>query len=706
MAIEKDHILNNPIAYLKGVGPARAELLQKELSIYTFGDLLLHFPFRYVDKTRFHNIRDISPQSDYVQLRGVLRRLTTAGEGRKRRLIGKLRDESGAIELVWFKGVHYLEKQLQVGMEYVVYGRVNTFRDNLNIPHPEMEPVSKANTEQASTFEPVYPSTDKLNSKGLDAKGRRKILKPLLERLSPKDLPENLPDYLLEKIRIPGRFEAIQAIHFPTDQRSLDNARKRLKFEELFFLQLRLLQIRRRRKDNIRGFIFEKIGHHFNSFYQNNLPFELTNAQKRVLKEIRVDLRQGKQMNRLLQGDVGSGKTVVGLMTMLMALDNGFQACLMAPTEILAQQHFQSISNYVEGLDIGVGFLSGSVKGKKRKALLERLKEGEIHILIGTHALIEPWVEFRQLGLVIIDEQHRFGVAQRGKLWQKSKPHPPHVMVMTATPIPRTLSMTLYGDLDVSVIDELPPGRKPVTTLHRTENHRMRVIGFMREEIAKGRQVYVVYPLIEESETLDLQNLQEGYEALAREFPLPDYQISIVHGRMKAADKDFEMQRFAKGETQIMVATTVIEVGVNVPNASVMVIENTERFGLSQLHQLRGRVGRGAEQSYCLLMSSFKLSGEARERIQTMCRTNDGFEIAEADLRLRGPGNIEGTQQSGMINLRIADLAKDGRILQTAREIAARILEKDPALEHPRHQSMKKYLDTHYKKARGWSRIS
>jgi ATP-dependent DNA helicase RecG len=526
------------------------------------------------------------------------------------------------------------------------------------------------------------------------------------EKITPADLPYNLPANLIQKFGFPSRYNAKRQINYPKSQEELTQARNRLKFEELFFLQLRLLQIRKRRRDAIKGWNFEKIGDYFNTFFKEKLPFELTGAQKRVIKEIRRDLGSAVQMNRLLQGDVGSGKTMVGLMSMLMALDNGFQACLMAPTEILAQQHFQSISEYCEGLDINVGFLSGSVKGKKRKIVLEGVKDGSIHILIGTHALIEPTVEFKNLGLAITDEQHRFGVAQRAKLWAKNKPYPPHVLVMTATPIPRTLAMTLYGDLDVSVIDELPPGRKPVQTMHKTENHRMRVIGFMREEIAKGRQVYIVYPLIEESEKLDLQNLQDGYEAMSREFPIPQYQISIVHGRMKPEDKDFEMQRFVNHETQIMIATTVIEVGVNVPNASVMVIENTERFGLSQLHQLRGRVGRGAEQSYCILMSSFKLSKEGKERIQTMVRTNNGFEIAEADLKLRGPGNMEGTQQSGILNFRIADLSKDGKILKLAREIAARILENDQKLEKAEHHPIKWYLEKHGKKLKAWSRIS
>lgn len=705
MPTSKD-ILESPIEYLKGVGPVRGDLLKTELGIYTFSDLLMHFPYRYVDKTQFHKIRDINSQSDAVQLRGVLRRLSEAGEGRARRLVGAFRDDTGMIELVWFKGVHFLKKSLTVGAEYVLYGRVNNFRGKITIPHPELEAYDPVKAQQAATFAPVYPSTEKLNSKGLDAKGRRKIMELLLQKIPDQSLPENLPEYLVKKFRFPSHLQALKSIHFPSSQAELELARKRLKFEELFYLQLRLLQIRRRRKDAIKGFVFGKIGDFFNRFFKEKLPFELTGAQKRVIKEIRRDLAAGIQMNRLLQGDVGSGKTVVGLMCMLIALDNGFQACMMAPTEILAQQHYSSISEYAEGLDIQVDFLSGSVKGKKRKAVLVDLASGKTHILIGTHALIEDPVVFKNLGLAITDEQHRFGVAQRARLWKKSKPYPPHVLVMTATPIPRTLAMTLYGDLDVSVIDELPPGRKKIETIHRTDNHRLRVIGFMKEEIKKGRQIYIVYPLIEESAKLDLANLEEGYETLLRDFPMPDYQISVVHGRMKAKDKDFEMQRFVKGDTQIMVATTVIEVGVNVPNASVMIIENTERFGLSQLHQLRGRVGRGAEQSFCILMSSFKLSKDAKERIATMVRTNNGFEIAEADLRLRGPGNMEGTQQSGILNFRIADLAQDGRILQAAREVAARILDDDPTLAKPVHQGVKNYLGKHGKKLRGWSRIS
>ena len=698
--------LDTAIEYLKGVGPQRADVLKKELGVFTAGDLLFHFPFRYIDRTKFHNIRDIQTEGEQYQVKGILRRLETLGEGRAKRLVGTLRDESGSIELVWFQSIQWLERTLKVGKEYVVYGRASVFNSRFNIPHPETEEVTPDNIQSARTFDPVYPSTDKLTQKGLDAKGLRKILRGLLDALTPADLPETLPDPLLEVYRLTSRWEALQKIHFPENQRDLDAATRRLKFEELFFLQLRLLQIRRRRKDATKGFVFDKIGDYFNDFFYKKLPFELTGAQKRVLREIRTDLAVGQQMNRLIQGDVGSGKTVVALMTMLMALDNGYQSCLMAPTEILAQQHFANITELVGDLGVNVGFLSGSIKGKKRTAILEQLASGDMHIVIGTHALIEDWVAFQKLGLSIIDEQHRFGVEQRAALWKKGAGLPPHVLVMTATPIPRTLAMTLYGDLDVSVIDELPPGRKPITTMHKTEHHRLRVQGFMREEISKGRQVYVVYPMIEETEKVDLLNLMSGYEALSRDFPPPEYQISIVHGKMKAADKEYEMQRFVKGETHIMVATTVIEVGVNVPNASVMVIENAERFGLSQLHQLRGRVGRGAEQSYCVLMSGYKLSADGRERLQTMVQTNDGFVIAEADLRLRGPGNMEGTQQSGMLRFHIADLGRDGQILSAARDIAAKILETDPALVAPENARLRAHLEATGKEARVWSRIS
>lgn len=699
--------LDSNIEYLKGVGPQRADTLKLDLGIFTCRDLLFHFPFRYVDRTQFHRIRDVHNDGETVQLKGTLRRLETLGEGKAKRLVGTLRDETGIMELVWFRSTHWLEKSLDIGKEYIVFGRVSEFNGRFNMAHPEMEEAVVAlENGVARTFDPVYPTTDKLTQKGLDAKGLRKLIRTLLDSLSPADIPETLPTYLLEQFRLTSRASSLFAIHFPENQTEVDSAIRRLKFEELFFLQLRLLQVRTRRKDLIRGFSFPTIGTYFNQFYQEKLPFELTGAQKRVLKEIRADVAEGKHMNRLVQGDVGSGKTVVALMTMLMALDNGHQACMMAPTEILAQQHLEGITALVGDLGIQVGYLSGSIKGKKREAILAQLAAGELHILIGTHALIEDWVQFKSLGISVIDEQHRFGVEQRAKLWAKNKTCPPHVLVMTATPIPRTLAMTLYGDLDVSVIDELPPGRKPITTMHKTEHHRLRVQGFMREEIAKGRQVYVVYPMIEETEKLDLQNLMSGFEALSRDFPAPQYQISIVHGKMKAAEKDFEMQRFVQKQTQIMVATTVIEVGVNVPNASVMVIENAERFGLSQLHQLRGRVGRGAEQSFCILLTGHKLSHDGRERIQTMVQTTDGFVIAETDLRLRGPGNIEGTQQSGMLRFLLADLARDGQILAAARAVAAQILEKDPTLASPEHARLRQHLASEGRDARVWSRIS
>jgi ATP-dependent DNA helicase RecG len=700
-------ILETPIEYLTGVGPLRADMLKKELRIFTYRDLLYHFPFRYIDKTRFHRISELTEDADTVQIKGILRRLEVLGDGRSKRLSGTLRDETGSIDLVWFQQIHFWEKTLLVGTEYIAYGRINHYNGRFSLPHPELEVASPDAVEKKlNTFDPVYPSTVKLNAKNLDAAGQRRLVKALFEKLIPEDIGENLPDYVRDRFKLPPQYDALRRIHFPENQQELDIARNRLKFEELFYLQLKLLQAKRIRKASIRGHFFGTVGELFNKFYADILPFALTNAQKRVIKEIRRDLGAGIQMNRLLQGDVGSGKTVVAFMTMLLALDNGFQACMMAPTEILAQQHFDGISAYCEKMGITIGFLSGSIKGKKRDAILRGLADGETQILIGTHAVFEDWVVFKNLGLAITDEQHRFGVEQRGKLWKKSQPCPPHVLVMSATPIPRTLAMTLYGDLDVSVIDELPAGRKPIKTVHRTENHRLRVIGFMREEIEKGRQIYVVYPLIEESEKLDLLNLMEGFESLSRDFPPPQYQIAIVHGKMAAKDKEYEMQRFIKRQAQIMVATTVIEVGVNVPNASVMVIEHTERFGLSQLHQLRGRVGRGAEQSYCILMSSFKLTADARERIQTMCRTTDGFQIAEADLRLRGPGDIEGTTQSGILNLHIADLSKDGKILQAARHLAEEILEADAALQKEENQILRQTLAQTERDRKAWSRIS
>ncbi len=700
-------ILDRSIGHLKGVGPARAEILAKELGIFTLGDLLYSYPFRYVDRTQFHRIIDILPDQGNVQVKGRLVTLTRRGENRKQRLVGRLRDESGAaLELVWFRGIQYLDRKYLIGEEYVCYGKIEEFNGRLSITHPEMEAAGKAVAEEAATFEPVYTSTEKLNKKGLDERGRRKLIREVLDQIGPAELPEMLPRPLVEELRLVSHYDAIRSIHLPAGQAELDAARRRLKFEELFLLQMRLLQLKVSREMQVAGYAFVQIGDHFNTFYTDHLPFTLTGAQKRVLREIRQDLGRGIQMNRLLQGDVGSGKTMVGLMAMLMALDNGFQACMMAPTEILAYQHYESLQEYLEGMDIRVAFLSGNVKGKARRELLADLAAGEIHLLVGTHALIEPPVKFMNLGLAIIDEQHRFGVKQRAKLWNKNKPYPPHVLVMTATPIPRTLAMTAYGDLDVSVIDELPPGRTPIQTVHFTEHRRERVFGRIREEIAKGRQAYVVYPLIEENEKLDLLALEAAYEEMLHKFPRPEYQISVVHGKMKAEDKDFEMARFKNGETQLMMATTVIEVGVNVPNATIMVIVHTERFGLSQLHQLRGRVGRGAEESFCILLSSVKLSKESRQRINTMVETTDGFRIAEADLKLRGPGMIDGTQQSGVLQMRIADLAQDGRILAVAREKARAILESDPRLERPEHRVLRDHLDRHFKTVKGWSLIS
>ena len=708
-ASSKASLLDQSIVSLPGVGPAKAKLLGEELQLYTLGDLLHAYPFRYVDRTKFHSIIEIRPGEDAgaVQVKGTLVTLNVVGEGRGKRLTGRLRDESGAaLELVWFRGINMLRNVFKPGQEYICYGKVEEFNRRLSITHPEMELAAKAGNLENATFEPVYASTEKLNKRGLDARGRRKLIRALFERLTPDLLPEIIPDSLIQELRLMPRAQALYYLHLPPDQASLDGARRRMKFEELFLLQLRLLQLKVVREAQVAGYRFEQIGPIFKEFFDEKIPFELTGAQKRVLREIRTDLGRGVQMNRLLQGDVGSGKTMVGLMTMLMALDNGFQACMMAPTEILAYQHYEGIQEYLEGMDINIAFLAGSVKGKKRRELLEQLAAGEIDILLGTHALIEPTVVFKNLGIAIIDEQHRFGVKQRAKLWVKNKPYPPHVLVMTATPIPRTLAMTAYGDLDVSVIDELPPGRTPIKTVHFTDHRRERVFGRIREEIAKGRQAYVVYPLIEENETLDLLALEEAYEEMIHRFPMPDYQISIVHGKMKNEDKDAEMARFKNGETQIMMATTVIEVGVNVPNATIMVIVHTERFGLSQLHQLRGRVGRGAKESFCILLSSVKLSKESRARIGTMVETTDGFKIAEADLRLRGPGMLDGTQQSGVLQMRVADLAKDGIILGVARDKAKDILERDPRLELPEHTRLAGYMKKYLKGVKGWGRIS
>lgn len=698
--------LSSPIAFLKGVGPQRATWLSKEWEIHQIHELLTLYPYRHIDRTQIISLKDCREEGAFVQVKGTLRRLEQLGEGSKKRLVGVLRDETGSIDLIWFTGISYLYKQFVIGQEYIIYGKIQSFRDQFSISHPEMEPLLTENQALPSSFYPMYSGTEKSSKIGIDNRFLRKIIKGIIERLYTDSLPEVLPYHIIKNHNLIPSLRALEWIHFPKNQNELDAARARLKFEELFFLQLSLLQLKFNRRETVIGYNFTKIGDYFNTFYHKMLAFELTDAQKKVLKEIRRDLATGKQMNRLLQGDVGSGKTVVGFMTMLMALDNGFQALLMAPTEILAQQHYAGLSVYGEQLGIQIAFLTGSVKGKKRNEVFAGLENGDIAIVIGTHALLEDPVRFKNLGLAITDEQHRFGVEQRSKLWHKSKPFPPHVLVMTATPIPRTLAMTVYGDLDISVIDTLPPGRKPIQTLHKNENHRLWLIGFMKEQIKAGRQIYVVYPLIEESEKMDLNNLMEGFESLSREFPNPHFGISMVHGKMKPADKEWEMQQFVKGNNQIMVATTVIEVGVNVPNASVMIIENTERFGLSQLHQLRGRVGRGAEQSFCILMSSFKLSTDSRERINTLVRTNNGFDIAEADLRLRGPGNLDGKQQSGTIQLKLADLTKDGAILDIAREEALAILNIDPTLSQIEHKGLKYTLHQTKEALRGWGRIS
>mgnify|MGYP002629568708 CR=1 FL=1 len=693
--------LHNNIEFLKGVGPKRAEILQKELNIFTWSDLIHHFPFRYVDKSKFYSIEEINEATQYIQIKGTLISLSLVGANRKKRLHGTFKGETGSIDLVWFVKTDWIQKSLITGVEYVVYGKPKKFGRNFSITHPEMKTVGEI-VDQSHSLDPVYNTTEKMKKFNLDSKGLSKLQMTALDQLNNVELTEILPLKVFDAYRLMSRNKAYHEVHFPTGEDSLSKAIFRIKFEELLLIQLRLLRSKINRNIQNKGFIFEKIDQKFQEFYEKYLPFELTGAQKRVLKEIRKDTLSGKQMNRLLQGDVGSGKTIVSLMTMLMAIDNGFQACIMAPTEILAQQHMEGISELVEAAGIRCAILTGSVKGKTRKQLLLALAEGEIDILIGTHALIEDKVIFKNLGMVIIDEQHRFGVAQRAKLWKKNT-RPPHNLVMTATPIPRTLAMTLYGDLDISLIDELPPGRKPIRTSHRRENSRLEVFGFIGKEIAKGRQVYMVYPLIEESETLDYNHLMDGYESVKRHFP--ELSISILHGRMKPADKEYEMQRFVQGKTQIMVATTVIEVGVNVPNASMMIIESAERFGLSQLHQLRGRVGRGAEQSYCILMTGLKLSNESKARMSIMVETNDGFRIAEEDLRLRGPGDIEGTQQSGIADLRLASLVKDQKILALAREVATHILNDDPFLDKHENLFLKNHLIAQHRQ-KGWGKIA
>ncbi|MCW2262331.1 MULTISPECIES: ATP-dependent DNA helicase RecG [Sphingobacterium] len=686
-----DLSLITPIEYLKGVGPQKADVIKKELQIFTIGDLLSYYPFRYIDRTVFHKIRQLDADMYSAQVLGRLIGLKEVGEKRAKRLVGQFKDETGSIELVWFQSITWLQKSLKVGSAYVLYGKPSVFNGQISITHPEMEPYqAQVKNLGNMTLQPVYSSTEKLKKFNLDSKGIQKLQQTALETVF-RQLTEQLPAYLLAKHQLMDQVRATVAIHFPQSQEELTQAIKRIKFEELFYIQLKLLKNKQLNTKKFRGQIFSKVGDKFNTFFKERIPFPLTNAQKRVVKEIRQDTVTGAQMNRLVQGDVGSGKTVVALLTMLLAIDNGFQACMMAPTEILATQHYTGLKELL-GEDIcNIKLLTGSTSTKQRRIIHEELENGSLDILIGTHALIEDKVKFKNLGFVVIDEQHRFGVEQRAKLWRKNS-IPPHMLVMTATPIPRTLAMTMYGDLDISVIDELPAGRKPIKTVHFFESSRLRMFGLIREEIAKGRQVYVVFPLIKESEKLDLLYLEAGLENIQREFPLPEFKISIVHGKMPVKDKDFEMQRFVKHETQIMVATTVIEVGVNVPNASVMIIENSERFGLSQLHQLRGRVGRGAEQSFCILMSSNKLSKEGKLRLNTMVRTNDGFEIAEVDLELRGPGDISGTQQSGVLELKLANLATDQQLLSEARNSVIDIFKEDPEMTEERHASLRQYL--------------
>ena len=694
--------LLNSIEYLKGVGPKRAELLRKELGVYTFGDLLHYFPFRYIDKTKFYKINEINSDLPYVQLVGQINNLQEVGAKHSKRLTAKFQDENGIIELVWFKGTKWIKDSIKANKKYVVFGKPNLYNGKINIVHPELESIDEMHKVKINTLQPIYSTTESLSNKGLNNKAIGKLTSVLLPQVI-NSIKENLSIELIQKLNLIPRREAYTNIHFPTNTKTLQQAQYRLKFEELFFIQLQLIRMKIVRQQKLKGFALSQIGEHFKNFFHNYLPFELTNAQKRVLKEIRHDCAKESQMNRLLQGDVGSGKTLVALMSILMAIDNGFQSCLMAPTEILAQQHFETISNLLSKMPIKISLLTGSVKKSQRNLLHKGLENGETHILIGTHALLEDKVKFKNLGFVVIDEQHRFGVAQRAKMWLKNS-KPPHVLVMTATPIPRTLAMTLYGDLDVSIIDELPPGRKAIKTIWKSESGRLAMLGFVQKEIEKGRQAYIVYPLINESEILEYKDLMDGYESICRAFK--GKQISIVHGQMKAEDKDLEMSRFSKGETQIMVATTVIEVGVNVPNASIMVIESAERFGLSQLHQLRGRVGRGVNQSYCILMSGNKVSAEGQERLKTMVRTTDGFEIAEVDLKLRGPGNLMGTQQSGMLELKIADIMKDNAILQYARQLALTLLEEDPELKLAKNKAILSHYKEISNKHLEWSRIS
>lgn len=696
-------LLSTPIEYLKGIGPQRGQILRKEAGIFTFGDLLHYFPFRYVDKTCFNRITDVPHTDQAVQLKGTIRNTKESGRGRGKRLEAVFEDESGRINLIWFQGIKWIKPKLLPGTQVIVYGKAKKYGPAWSIAHPELEFITGTEAPPQG-LQPVYHSGEKLQELGFHSRGIEKIVSQLLPQIKGQ-IKDLLPHWLKADLNLISREEALYQIHQPETQEAATKAQIRLKFEELLLLQLELLLRKQITQKKIKGLRMESVGDTFNTFFNEHLPFELTGAQKRVIKEIRRDIGSGIHMNRLLQGDVGSGKTLVALMVMLIAIDNGYQACIMAPTEILANQHLLTMKEFLKEMNLRVELLTGSTKTAERKVLHEGLKDGSVHILVGTHALLEDAVEFKDLGIAIIDEQHRFGVAQRSRLWKKNI-LPPHMLVMTATPIPRTLALTFYGDLDVSVIDELPPGRKDIQTSHRYETSRLRVFQFMEDEINKGRQIYVVYPLIEESEKLDYLNLMDGYEAITRRFPLPEYKVSIVHGRMKPEDKDYEMQQFAAGTTQIMVATTVIEVGVNVPNASVMIIESAEKFGLSQLHQLRGRVGRGAEQSYCILMTGYKLGEDAKKRLETMCETNDGFKISEVDLKLRGPGDIMGTQQSGILDLKISDLARDAQIVTLARQKALELLEKDPEFKDPNHQALALQLRSMLKARPNWSRIS
>ncbi|MDM8154973.1 ATP-dependent DNA helicase RecG [Bacteroides gallinaceum] len=691
------------IKYLQGVGPQRASILEKELNIRSFKDLLYYFPYKYVDRSRLYYIHEIDGNMPYIQLRGQILSFETFGEGRQRRLVGHFSDGTGVVDLVWFQGLKFIEGKYKARESYIVFGKPTVFNGRINIAHPDIDPADELVLSNMG-LQPYYNTTEKMKRSNLNSHAIEKLMKNLFTALEREIIDETLSPQLIEQQRLMSLDDALHNIHFPQNPDLLRRAQYRLKFEELFYVQLNILRYTLERRNKFRGLIFGKVGEIFNTFYAQNLPFQLTGAQKRVIKEMRRDMKSGRQMNRLLQGDVGSGKTLVALMTMLIALDNGYQACMMAPTEILANQHYETIIRFLAGMSVRVELLTGNVKGKRREAILRDLATGEVQILIGTHAVIEDTVNFASLGLVVIDEQHRFGVAQRAKLWKKNT-CPPHVLVMTATPIPRTLAMTLYGDLDVSVIDELPPGRKPIQTIHQFDNRRALLYTFIRKQLQEGRQAYIVYPLIQESEKMDIKNLEDGYLHVCEAFP--EYKVSKVHGKMKAAEKDAEMQRFVDKETQILVATTVIEVGVNVPNASVMVIENAERFGLSQLHQLRGRVGRGADQSYCILVTGYKLTEDTRKRIQIMVDTNDGFEIAEADLKLRGPGDLEGTQQSGVaFDLKIADIARDGQLLQYVREVAEQLLETDPQGILPENAVVWQQLKELRKRNVNWSVIS